>query len=213
MRTALLLAIVLCMACTSGCFLLDERPAKEVLPPVTTIALPTTAGFSLPDPSGMALQLADLPAGYIIRERSDIAYADIAPLARDLGWKRGYLSSFYRLNADKYDATAISQKISVYYVSNEHLLDKTMGPVFDMAKTGLTGSANGSVTVTELPFPSAGDRTAAFRTVDASDPYGIVVYTVIFTRGNIIEQVEMRGTTTDSEVLKSVVAKAAEKIR
>lgn len=213
MRTAAVLVIVLSLVCTTGCFLLDKR---EVVPPPTAFVTPVPtqdSGMSVLDPADMALQLTDLPGGYIIRERSDIAYADISPLAREQGWKKGYLVSFYRMNVNQYAITAITQRIGVYQVENVHLLDKRMEPVFENVKSDLLAVANASVSVTEMPFPKTGDRTAALRTIDSNDPFGVVTYTVIFTKKDVIEQVGMRGTTTDYEVLKEIVGKASEKIR
>jgi len=214
MRIAVLLALVLCaVVVTAGCFLLDERkvPAAATIP-VTSPQIADT-GMSVLDPAEMALQLTDLPSAYIIRERADIAYRDVSPLAQEQGWKKGYLASFYRMNAEKYDVTAISQRIGVYNVADTHLIDRTMGTVFDSAESELLATANASVTITELPFPKTGDRTAAYRILDANDPYGIIRYVVLFTRKDVIESIEMRGTTTDYENLKAIAAEAAGKIR
>lgn len=213
-RSALpLLIVAVCLTVTAGCFLLDERQATPVPATAATPVQTTGSALSTLDPADMALQLRDLPAGYIIRERADIAYSDISPLARDQGWKRGYLVSFYQMNAEKYDITAISQRISIYQIDNVHLLDRTMGTVFDAAEAELRATANASITVTELPFPRTGDRTAAFRIIDANDQYGVTRYVVLITRKNVMESVEMRGTTTDYEMLKTLVRKADEKIR
>ena len=214
MRTIALLLLVLCLSCTAGCFLLDERQVTLAPPPVPVNPVPTTdSGMATAQPADLALVLADLPAGYIIRERADIAYSDITPLAREQGWKGGYLAVFYRMNAEKIDVTAISQRIGIYNVNNIHLLDKTLEPVFEAAEYDLRATANASITVTELPFPKTGDRTSSFRSVDANDPYEIITYTVIFTKKNVIETIEMRGTTTDYELLKTIVNKAADRIR
>ncbi len=215
MRTAAVLTLVLCtIIITAGCFMLDER---KVTPAATTIPITplqtTDTGMSALDPADMALQLTDLSGGYIIRERADIAYQDTSPFSREQGWKKGYLASFYRMNTEKYDITAIEQRIGVYNIESIHLLDRTMGLVFDSAESDLLATANASVTVTELPFPKTGDQTAAYRIVDANDPYGIVKYVVLFTKKDVIESIEMRGTTTDYESLKAIVTKAAGKIR
>ncbi|OPY39293.1 MAG: hypothetical protein A4E35_00063 [Methanoregula sp. PtaU1.Bin051] len=215
MRTAVLPVLILCAAIVSaGCFMLDER---KVPPAVTTVQVApeqtVDTGMSTIDPSDMALQLTDLPAGYIIRERADIAFLDISPFSQEQGWKKGYLASFYRMNAEKYDITAISQRIGIYNVANEHLLDRTMGPVFESAEADLLETANASVSITELPFPKTGERTAAYRIIDANDQYGVVKYVVIFTSRDVIESIEMRGTTTDYEILKDIAAKAEGKIR
>jgi hypothetical protein len=40
-----------------------------------------------------------------------------------------------------------------------------------------------------------------------------MTYTIVFTKKDVLEQIEMRGTTTDYEVLKDITARAAQKIR
>ena len=42
---------------------------------------------------------------------------------------------------------------------------------------------------------------------------GFITYTVIFTKKDALEQIEMRGTTTDYEALKEIALKAALKIQ
>jgi hypothetical protein len=154
----------------------------------------------------MALQLSDLPDGYSIRERSDVSYAEVSPMARDEGWKKGYYVSFYRMNVKNYDITGITQQISSYPLNRMTL-------IYDEVKNNLITRADASVSVTELPFPKTGDRTIALRSMDPNDQYGIITYTVIFTKKDVLEQIEMRGTTTDYEVLKDSAQKAASKIQ
>lgn len=214
-KTIPLLLLVMCIPFTAGCFLLDERPVVTTVPPTeqATAAPTTMAGLATREPADMALQLTDLPAGYIIQERADIAYSDISPVARDQGWKKGYYVSFYRMNAEKFDVTKISQRIGVYQIDNVHFTDRTMGTVFDAAEAEVLEMANATVAVTELPFPRTGDQTSAYRITDANDPYGIMKYIVLFTNENVFERVEMLGTTTDYETLKSIILKADAKIR
>ncbi|MCX6691046.1 MAG: hypothetical protein NTW33_03080 [Methanoregula sp.] len=206
MNYAIIVGILICTLCTAGCFLLD--PAPQVVPPPTQVTLPSTpeSRIATVEPSGMALQLADLPEGYVIRERSDVAYADINPLARDEGWKKGYYVAFYRMNTRNYDITGITQQISVYPPDRIRI-------IFDEVKSGVESRANASVSVIELPFSKTGDRSIALRFTDANDQYGIMTYTVIFTKKDVLEQIEMKGTTTDYEVLKNIAGTAAGKIR
>lgn len=206
MNYAIMVGIIICTLCTAGCFLLD--PAPQVVPPTTQVTLPPTpeSRISTVEPSGMALQLTDLPDGYVIRERSEIAYADVNPLAKDEGWKKGYYVAFYRMNTKNYDITGITQQISVYPPDRIRI-------IFDEAKSDVMARANASVSVTELPFPKTGERAIALRLTDANDQYGIMTYTVIFTKKDVLEQVEMKGTTTDYEVLKNIAGTAAGKIR
>ena len=207
-----LLLCAFCIVWSAGCFLLDERPAAApVTSAVTTLPEPTTESIAVTlDPSDMALRLTDLPSGYIVRERGDIAYSDIDPLAREQGWTSGYLASFYRMNAEKYDLTAITQRIGVYRIDNMHALNRTMEEIFETAESGLRETEN--MSVTELPFPKTGEQSGAFRLVNASDQYGVTEYVVLFTKKNVIESVSMRGTTTDYELLKDLVETAADKV-
>jgi hypothetical protein len=215
MKNMVSLAVVLCIVLgTTGCFVLDERqvpPAPATM--VTATPVPaTTTGMSTVSAAAMALQLADLPDGYIIRDRADLTFSEVSELAREQGWQMGYFTSFYRMNAENYDITAISQRIGVYEIDNIHLVDQTMDPVFDAAESQVLAMANGTVSVTELPFPLTGDQTGSYRVADANEQY-VTKYIVIFTKENVIEAFEMRGTTTDYELLKSLVAKAAVKIQ
>lgn len=206
MKYAVICAILLCAALTAGCSYLDEGAPKLRPSNVSPSLPPSVSRTATVEPSAMALQLSDLPDGYIIKERSDVSYAELNPLARDEGWKEGYYVAFYRMDVRNYDITGISQQISIYPLDRVRI-------IFDDLKTGLLSKANASVTITELPFPKTGDRTAALRTIDANDPYGIITYTVVFTKKDVLEQIEMRGTTTDYEVLKDIAGTAAEKIR
>ncbi len=208
-----LLVLALSISCTAGCFLLDERAPAT---PTTAIpALPTTvpeSPLAAAEPSAMALLVTDLPAAYIIRERGDITYSDISPLAREQGWKKGYSVSFYRMNAEKYDITALSQRIGVYQIENVHYLNRTMDQIFETAEDEVLALKNSSVSVTEIPVPRIGDKTSAYRILDANSAYGVTKYVLLFTKKNVIEAIEMRGTTTDYEVLKGLGEKAARKI-
>jgi hypothetical protein len=206
MKYALIPVMLLCLCFVAGCSYLDEG-APKLHPANLSPSFPAPESRTATvEPSAMALQLSDLPDGYIIKERSDVVYADLNPLARDEGWKKGYYVAFYRMDVRNYDITGISQQISIYPLDRVRI-------IFDDVKTSLQSRANTSVTVTELPFPKTGDRTIALRTVDANDPYGIMTYTLVFTKKDVLEQIEMRGTTTDYEVMKDIAARAAQKIR
>jgi hypothetical protein len=206
MKYAVILVMLLCVCITAGCSYFDEgAPALHPTNLPTPSPVPESKTATL-EPSAMALQLTDLPDGYIIKERSDVAYADINPLAREEGWKQGYYIAFYRMDVKYYDITGITQQISIYPPDRMRI-------IFDTVKTDLVSRANASVTLTELPFPKTGDRTVALRTTDANDPYGIMTYTIVFTKKDVLEQIEMKGTTTDYEVLKDIAARAAGKIQ
>ena len=65
----------------------------------------------------------------------------------------------------------------------------------------------------EIPFPTIGDMSIAFRGSYDNDPNNFVVYSVLFTKKNVYEKITMTGTTTDYETLKDIAQRAAEKIR
>jgi hypothetical protein len=206
MNHAAIFVMLICVLLTAGCSFLDwgSSPTQPTSLPLSS---PTPESkLSTIELSAMALQLSDLPDGYSIKERSDVSYAEISPMARDEGWKKGYFVSFYRMNVKNYDITGITQQISSYPPNRMTL-------IFDEVKNNLITRADASISVTELPFPKTGDRTIALRSVDANDQYGIITYTVIFTKKDVLEQIEMRGTTTDYEVLKDSAQKAASKIQ
>jgi hypothetical protein len=206
MKYAAILVMLLCVCMTAGCSYLDEgAPVVHPTNTPTTQATPESK-VSTVETSAMALQLSDLPDGYIIRERSDMSFEEISPLARDTGWKQGYYVAFYRMDVKTYDMTGITQQISIYPPDQIKI-------IFDDVKASLLSTANATITITELPFPKTGDYTVGMRTVDANNPYGIMTYTVVFTKKDVLEQIEMRGTTTDYEVLKNIAATAAQKIR
>jgi hypothetical protein len=206
MKNTAILVMLLCACMTAGCAYFDEG-APALHPTTLPTPQPTPESkVTTVEPSAMALQLSDLPDGYIIKERSDVSFADLTPLARDEGWEKGYYVAFYRMDIKTYDITGITQQISIYPLDRIRI-------IFDDVKADLLSTANATITLTELPFLKTGDYTVAIRTVDANNPYGIMTYTVVFTKKDVLEQIEMRGTTTDYEVLKNIAATAAQKIR
>lgn len=152
----------------------------------------------------MALQLTDVPPDYLLRDRTVTAYSEISQLDRDLDWQQGYRVTFFRMNREKDDMTGIRQTISIYPPEN-------IGKVYDIETEGILSGRNGTVRY-EIPFPEIGDQSMAFRETRVTDPQGLAIYTVIFKKKNVFETITMGGTTTDYELLKEVVHKAADKI-
>jgi len=154
----------------------------------------------------MALQLSDMQSDYIIKDRSVMISPEITQLTRDLGWRQGYFVSFYRINKEKDDQTGIRQSINIFPLEN-------MNKVFSIEKEDMKSRASGLITFNEIPFPTIGDSSIAFRATNTNDPYNSVVYSVLFTKNDVYEKITMMGTTTDYEALKTIVLKAVEKIR
>jgi hypothetical protein len=206
-KTWTVLVLMMIVLVSAGCLdTLTGKPENkpQTLPPT---ALPTTENpSSTVQPSDMALQLADLPSDYILRDRSVMVSPEVAQLTRDLGWREGYFVAFYRIDKDKDDLTRIRQSITIFPLEN-------MKKVFDLEKIDIESQAISPQIQSEIPFPVIGDYSRAYRLTDPTDAMKQVTYTVIFTKKNVYEKIIMTGTTTDYEVLKDVVHKAAAKIQ
>ena len=162
------------------------------------VVVPTTESKSATVPaSDMALQITDLPADYIIRDRSVMISPEVTQLTRDLGWTQGYFVTFDRSGRIRNDQTRIRQAVSIFPVEN-------MDKVFKLEKEELLHGGDILTGPDEIPFPATGDMSIACRMNDVPVA-GQVMYTVIFTKKNIFERITMTGTSTDYETLKDVV--------
>ena len=153
----------------------------------------------------MALQVSDMPPDYLLKDRTVIAYSEVSQLAHDLGWQQGYTVIFTHANSKNEDSTGIHQSISVYPPEN-------INKVYALETERILSSRNG-ITLNEIPFPTIGDRSIAFRETQSMDSRDFTVYTVIFKKKNVFEIITMEGTITDYETLKDVVRKAADRIQ
>jgi len=204
-RTCALVLVIIALTCAAGCTNQAATPATSLETSEPTI-IPTQESVSATIPvADMALQLTDLPAEYILRDRSVITSPDVTQLTRDLGWREGYYVTFDRTGRSKNDQTRIRQSINVFPVDN-------MNKVFTLEKVALSEGQNTFSSPYEIPFPTIGDRSIAYRMTNVPVE-GQVTYTVIFTKKNAFERITMAGTSTDYETLKDVVQKAAAKIR
>ncbi len=200
---ALILVVQLAVI-SAGCIsTAPASPPQQTLVPATLITPVST--IATVSPGSMALQLADVPPDYLIKDRTVIAYSEVSQLAHDLDWQQGYQTTFYRMNREKDDLTGIRQTINVYPSEN-------MNKVYALATEGILSNVNGT-TRYEIPFPAIGDKSMAFRETRVGDPLNLAVYTVIFKKKNVFETITMGGTTTDYEMLKDIVRKAADKIQ
>jgi hypothetical protein len=205
-RYVLVVLVLIFFVCSAGCS--SSLPAQPTPTPTPTQVVPSTpeSRTATVPPSDMALQLSDMNSDYIIKDRSVMISPEVTQLTHDLGWRQGYFVLFYRLNKDKDDQTFIRQSINIFPLEN-------MNKVFSIEKEDMKSGSNGSSTFYEIPFPTIGDMSIAFRGSLTNDPYDFVVYTVLFTKKNVYEKITMTGTTTDYETLKDITQKAAEKIR
>jgi len=200
-----LFLMILCIvvsAGSAGCLSGVFGPAPSYNQPAAVT--PSPAITASPSIDSLALQPADLPSDYILRDRSLVAYGGISQLDRDLGWRQGYEVSYYRLDKKHDDRTDVSQLISTYTPEN-------LNEVYRIKRDALV-PAGYNTTGYQVPFPIIGDQSIAWKETTGSPQGDITSYSVIFVKNNVFEQISMEGTTTDYEVLKSLAQLAAAKI-
>ncbi len=201
----ILAAMLISAGCLSVIFPYPLVPSPTQSPAPTPV--PTTESPVVTVPvSQMALQPSDMPADYILRDRSDLAYLEMDQMSHDLGWRAGYEVTYYRINQEKYDMTELRQVIDLYPLAN-------MNNVFNIETGAITGQENGTTQIYELPCPNMGDRTFAYRKSDTRGPLLITTYSIVFTNKDVYEELTMSGTTTDFETLKELARTAADKIQ
>ena len=208
-RSYILLAFLACIitasaGCLTGSFGPSQNDTATIPATMSPVPTPESPVATVPA-ADMALQLADLPSDYVLRDRTASAYGGVDKLYQDLGWRQGYRVSFYRLDKDRDDTTGIAQEIDIYPLD-------TVNDVYALEKEALLPSDD-STTDYQVPFPQQGDRSIAWRETRTVDRTTFVTYTVIFTKKNVYEKISMTGTTTDYEVLRDVAQRAAAKIR
>jgi hypothetical protein len=202
---AILAAVLISAGCLSAIFPYPAAPSPAQTPAPT--AVPTTESPVATVPvSQMALQLSDMPSDYILKDRSDLTYLEMDQMSHDLGWRAGYMVTYYRMNQEKYDLTELSQVIDLFPLAN-------MNKVFDIKEEDITTQENGTTQIYELPCPNMGEQTFAYRKADTQNPLSVTTYSIIFTKKDVYEELTMSGTTTDFETLKELARAAADKIQ
>jgi hypothetical protein len=202
---AALVAVLVSAGCLSAIFPYPSAPAPVQTSPVTSV--PTTESpVSTVPVSQVALQLSDMPSGYILKDRSDISYQEMDQMSQNLGWKAGYSVTYYQLNQQEYEMTEINQVIDLYPLAS-------MNDVFNIGENAVTSQDNGTTQIYQLPCPNMGQQTYAYRETDSQNPLSETTYSIIFINKDVYEQLTMTGTTTDFETLKGLAQTAADKIQ
>ena len=160
---AILAAVLISAGCLSAIFPYPAVPSPTRTPAPT--AVPTTESPVATVPvSQMALQLSDMPSDYILKDRSDLTYLEMDQMSHDLGWRAGYMVTYYRMNQEKYDLTELSQVIDLFPLAN-------MNKVFDIKEEDITSQENGTTQIYELPCPNMGEQTFAYRKLAPKIPF------------------------------------------
>lgn len=155
------------------------------------------------EPSRLALQPSEVPAGFTLVEQMERNLSDMRSWAVDKGWKKGYYA-YYEKNGQ--DVRYIEQAISVYPIGNISLIvpDTVQG-----VKNWTVEEEN--LTVEELPVPGIGDSSRALKLSQKGEP--VNDYIITFVKYDVFEQMSINGTAADYETLKQVAGTAAAKIK
>jgi len=154
--------------------------------------------------SEMVLQQSDMPAdgNWSLKARTERLKVDMGPEALANGWEKGYVVAYLRIGSQGlFDITGVNNGLSIYPLDK---ISKVIG-------TGYVSTAN--TTFDEMSKPNIGDDSRAWR-VTETDAYGTqtVSYSIEFIKMNVYEYLDMRGTATDFELLKSLAKKAADRV-
>lgn len=193
-----------------------------------TVATPTMNATSQPtktgkvtkkQPADLVLQVSDLPKNYSIKDSGPLLSSDVDQEAIDLGWQGGYKVIFEGTDADNNVVTQVTQYISILPPENTSKLLATSTVSSEQSKMNAWLKEQGSslgitaITVEQMTNPTIGDGSRAWRlTVTDSSGDSLHFYTIEFTKLNIYELLEMRGTSTDYNMLTGLAKTAANKI-
>ena len=147
--------------------------------------------------SQLVLDVADLPVGFQIAERTPRLRSDVSADGLNMGWKEGYSVRYNKEGEGLLDISAISLSISRYPSEN---ISKVLDYVSEVK----------GHTVEELPNPQIGDNSQAIRYTE--EEFGLRSYEIEFTKKDIYISLKMQGTTTDYELLKKLAVKVSSKI-
>jgi hypothetical protein len=192
----LVLFIALCgiLALAAGCT--SPIPSQETPTPTATVTTVASASEELKD---LALSPEDLPAGYSLVYRGDMAPGDPNCTAPMICFLQGYFIS--ASNGIDNTSTFIDQAIVIY---NANATPETLRPVLDDQLRGVASGGN----FTELPDPGIGEASALYRFSLPTDGEPLEGYLVIFGKGNLYEIIMVRGPDASESVVVDLARKA-----
>lgn len=148
-------------------------------------------------PSEMALQISDLPAGYVKIDSG--SFSDVQNYQSFGTVKKGYGVGFTKGSTTS-DMVMISQIILVMPI--DQINNVLPNVTSEVAKQGSKTD--------QLSNPHIGDSSVAFRVEDST---GNDLYIIMFVRQDVVEMIAMGGSQTDYDVLKNIAHKAEAKIK
>jgi len=185
--TYLVLLVLLVTGLVAGCI---TSSISSLLPSVSA--------------SSLALQPSDLPGRYTVGPHTDLTQIrDSWVKSEYLG---GYYTEFIPMDGGR-NITGISQTIV-------HFQAKNVSALYDATKEDLqilAGRTTGR-NISHLQNPAIGDRSEAYRITDSSGNWDPVDYVIIFSKHDVIEQIEIYGSNPDYLVMKNIAEKASKEI-
>jgi len=179
---------------------------------------PTPAHITL---ESLALTPSEVPQNFTLRESRAKNSTDVSKLARDLGWKQGYVVRFTYPYEGISGQTEILQTVTLYPAKNipavaalaekQERSDKNM--LFSNLSSPALGSYSrafsGTVNTLMTPEPDNGNPLGS-GSVEGTVQQDFVE--IIFSKGDLLEVLRMTGPGADYSTLASLAQKAYNKI-
>ncbi|MHB8163199.1 MAG: hypothetical protein ACYDDV_02500 [Methanoregula sp.] len=151
-------------------------------------------------------QPSEIPGNYAIVEWKVRDASGVSPIARNLGWKKGFVVRYQEIGSNASYGSSIQQTISVYPLEN---VNRAL-PGFRYYQK-LANENNDSILVDELPDPGIGDASTATKLTQKD--YTSSACLIDFVKNDVYEQIMMYGPAPDYETAKKLAEIAAAKIK
>ena len=225
MKVSLYLASVLlvCAALAGAACTSTTPPA---LPGQSSPVTPVSMELSVPLAS-LALNPADVPAGYVLTESRAKNRSEVGSLAGSLGWGEGYVVQYTNSSGGLANTTTILQTITTYPAKNIPsiigIISKEEQSFNDMSFTAIPsqgiGDTSGGYVGRADASPSAGSDTANNPATGSVIPEGSGqtsvkpdVAEVYFSRGGTLEVIRVTGPGADAATVTGLARNAAARI-
>lgn len=166
----------------------------------------------LESPYRTALSLSDLPSGWEIQARGEMAAHDQTDYQRSLGWKEGYNIIFQKANTPN---IYVTQFISLYDEENRTLILNETKTKIKQFNEGIGGNVvqyfidvdSAKYRLDRLPDVNIGDESIAYKKsyINYREYF---IYQIEFRKGDYVVKL----TSPDYELLKDLAKKAEKKI-
>ncbi|MDD1703401.1 MAG: hypothetical protein LUQ31_10520 [Methanoregula sp.] len=190
---------------------------------VTTTETPSGTGSNgtVVSLAPLALNAGDVPSGFTLTSSREKTSDEVSDMAKEIGWREGYVTEFTKTGNDTANTTTITQTITGYNTTN-------LAGIISMVKK--SEQTYTGYRFSDLPLPATGSETLAYEaTVNASaqskdfitgNPVESAVVTVasqdyqevIFGKGDLMEVIRISGPGADYATLKNLAETAYAKM-